>query len=253
MLRGLCWIPGSLPFLLFPAPPCSILHCALTSSPAVSAADLEPGSPLEVLELPSDEDGEGADAGEDSDEDADLDSHLAAAILAVEASAKQQRGGGSKFRLPKAFSLPGGGGGAQQQQRPASAGGEGGNLPSPGSEASSAAGLQRQRQGLDSSGGPASPHSPSLPAADLPPLPSPSSSAAATALQQHLQQQQQQQQQGAAPPSGQQQQQRQQHQHQLLSEADYVDYPYLVDGEPCPAAYLLLCCADYLRIYPTGE
>lgn len=39
----------------------------------------------------------------------------------------------------------------------------------------------------------------------------------------------------------------------LLSEADLVDYPYLVDGDPTPAAYLLLCCEDYLRLYPTGE
>ena len=228
----LCWFPS--------------YTCPIPSSLAVAAADLEPGSPLEVHELPSDEEGDGAadDADDDSDDDADLDSHLAAAILAVEASAKQQRGGGSKFRLPKAFSLPGGGG-AQQQQRPASAGGEGGYLPSPGSEASSAAGLHRQRHDLDSSGGPASPDSPSLAAAADLPLPSPSTSAAATALQQHLQQQQR----GAAPPSAQQRQ----HQHLLLSEADYVDYPYLVDGEPCPAAYLLLCCANYLRVYPTSE
>jgi hypothetical protein len=39
---------------------------------------------------------------------------------------------------------------------------------------------------------------------------------------------------------------------ELLSAADLVDYPYLVDGDPTPAAYLLLACADYLRIYATG-
>lgn len=40
---------------------------------------------------------------------------------------------------------------------------------------------------------------------------------------------------------------------ELLSQADLVDYPYLIDGDPTPAAYLLLCCADYLRIYSTGR
>lgn len=39
---------------------------------------------------------------------------------------------------------------------------------------------------------------------------------------------------------------------ELLSQADLVDYPYLIDGDPTPAAYLLLCCVDYLRIYSTG-
>jgi hypothetical protein len=39
----------------------------------------------------------------------------------------------------------------------------------------------------------------------------------------------------------------------LLSQADLVDYPYLIDGDPTPAAYLLLCCADYLRLYTTGR
>jgi hypothetical protein len=39
---------------------------------------------------------------------------------------------------------------------------------------------------------------------------------------------------------------------EFLSQADLVDYPYLIDGDPTPAAYLLLCCADYLRLYPTG-
>ncbi len=38
----------------------------------------------------------------------------------------------------------------------------------------------------------------------------------------------------------------------LLSDADLIDYPFLIDGDPTPAAYLLLCCADYLRLYPTG-
>lgn len=38
----------------------------------------------------------------------------------------------------------------------------------------------------------------------------------------------------------------------MLSEGELVDYPYLVDGDPTPAAYLLLACADYLRLYPTG-
>lgn len=38
----------------------------------------------------------------------------------------------------------------------------------------------------------------------------------------------------------------------LLSDADLVDYPYLIDGDPQPAAFLLLCCADYLRLYSTG-
>lgn len=32
-----------------------------------------------------------------------------------------------------------------------------------------------------------------------------------------------------------------------------MDYPYLVDAEPQPALYLLLCCQDYLRVYSTGE
>jgi hypothetical protein len=39
---------------------------------------------------------------------------------------------------------------------------------------------------------------------------------------------------------------------EFLSQADLLDYPYLIDGDPTPAAYLLLCCADYLRLYPTG-
>lgn len=39
---------------------------------------------------------------------------------------------------------------------------------------------------------------------------------------------------------------------ELLSQADLVDYPYLIDGDPTAASYLLLCCADYLRIYSTG-
>ena len=38
----------------------------------------------------------------------------------------------------------------------------------------------------------------------------------------------------------------------LLSEADLIDYPFLIDGDPTPAAYLLLACADYLRLYPAG-
>ncbi len=38
----------------------------------------------------------------------------------------------------------------------------------------------------------------------------------------------------------------------LLAQGDLIDYPYLIDAEPTPAAYLLLCTEDYLRVYSTG-
>ena len=35
-------------------------------------------------------------------------------------------------------------------------------------------------------------------------------------------------------------------------QGDLTDYPYLVDSEPQPAAYVLLCTESYLRVYSTG-
>lgn len=38
----------------------------------------------------------------------------------------------------------------------------------------------------------------------------------------------------------------------LLDQVDAVDYPYLQESEPAPAAHVLLATASYLRIYSTG-
>ncbi len=38
----------------------------------------------------------------------------------------------------------------------------------------------------------------------------------------------------------------------LWVQGDLIDYPYLIDAEPTPASYLLLCTEDYLRVYSTG-
>ncbi|KAL4458921.1 hypothetical protein ABPG75_013786 [Micractinium tetrahymenae] len=187
---------------------------------------------VEVHELPSDD---------------DLDSHLAAAVAAAEEEKRQR----SKFKLPKAFQR--GPNPRQQQGQLGQGEGPEGDLPSPTSSDASAAvaapaprGSGALDPGFDPVGalqdfyGPASPGSPSLSAS----LGSPADPAGLAALRERP---------GVAGAgvaaaaeggggAG-----------EVLSQADLVDYPYLIDGDPTPAAYLLLCCADYLRIYSTDN
>ncbi|KAL4431642.1 hypothetical protein ABPG77_001484 [Micractinium sp. CCAP 211/92] len=195
-------------------------------SRANSELDAEREGSVEVRELPSDD---------------ELDSHLAAAVAAAEEEKRQR----SKFKLPKAFQR-----GPNPRQQQGSQQGEGpeGDLPSPTSSDASAALAAAAPRGSGSPDpssdpvgalqdfyGPASPASPSLSAslglgADMDGL------AAAARGQQGA----------ACAPAG-------EGGAELLSQADLVDYPYLIDGDPTPAAYLLLCCADYLRIYSTDN
>ncbi|PSC76739.1 R-Tomsyn-like family [Micractinium conductrix] len=150
--------------------------------------------------------------------DDDLDSHLAAAVQAADEEKRQR----SKFKLPKAFQ------GLKPRQADAASGA--GAPPAdaglPHSPTSSDASAARPGGETAAAGGPFDPvgalqefyggaGSPPL----SPGLPSPRGLAGAA---------------GAG---------------ELLSEADLLDYPYLVDGDPSPATYLLLACADYLRVY----
>lgn len=181
-------------------------------SRADSEHDMEREGSVEVHELPSDD---------------DLDAHLAAAVHAADEE-KRQAGRG-KFKLPKAFhglKHKGGAGGGP---------GEGGeaDLPSPTNSDQSAFAARAGEAAHDlimplhdfAGAQPASPTSPAPSSPDAALGQQPRGSGAGTRL-------------GAAGGNG-----------ELLSQADLVDYQYLVDGDPTPAAYVLLCCDDYLRLY----
>ncbi|EFN53326.1 hypothetical protein CHLNCDRAFT_137041 [Chlorella variabilis] len=188
-------------------------------------------SSVEVHELPSDDDDE-------------LDSHLAAAVQAVE---EEKKAKATKFKLPKAFQRPGSRGSQAATPAPAAAGaggdaGEAGDLPSPGSDAGSGSvfAAASAAGGSGQSGGEFDPvnalqdfYGPGAgPAPGADPA-SPGSPTLSAGLQSPP---------GSRSGGG-----------ELLSQADLVDYPYLIDGDPTPAAYLLLCCADYLRLYPADN
>lgn len=148
-------------------------------------------------------------------------------------TAEDEKRASRKFRLPAAFKRPGsrGGGGDADLASPSStaSGGAGGAF-------DPAAALSE----FYGAGGASAPPSPDLASVPGSGAASPDSSRAGPAAAPG----------GSAPGAG--RSGSAAAAPALLSDGDLVDYPYLVDGDPTPAAYLLLVCADYLRLYPAG-